>query len=351
MKKHEPGPPGDLDAGYGMQGMVETGLQGVTVLDLSTTLPGPYCSQLLRRLGAEVIAVEPPAGDSMRSLSKSAFARLAAGKQSVTANLKDPADRAFVAELARTSDVLIEGWRPGVADRLGVGYAGVSGVNPRIVYCSITGYGQEGELSAVPGHDINYVAEAGALDYVMQDGLPLGDLSGAIFAALRITSALKQVDRTGEGIHLDVSLTGALWDFVHVLGGEEIEQFFQFRRWPHYGIFRTADGQRITLGVAREDRLWANLIVALGRPEWVALTVLEREVRSAEIRDYLAGQIESLTLEEVTAILSSADTCWSPSRAPGAPARTEGRLQIRPGEVSRLDGHGVAYRGASVDPG
>lgn len=336
---------GQLQVVDGQQ--VECGLEGVRVLDMSTTLPGPYCSQLLRRLGADVISIEPPEGDSMRSLSAAAFGHLAAGKQSVRANFKDQNDREMVLNLSRHADVVIEGWRPGVANRLGVGFVDVLATNPRVVYCSLTGYGQVGELSSLPGHEINYVAESGALDYLLADGLPIGDLSGGLAAALRVTSALRQVYRSGKGVHLDVSLTGALWDFVDALGGADIGNFFQFRRWPHYGRFVTSDGQTVTLGVAREDRLWAALVVALGRSEWAEMPVHEREARYTEVHDFLSSRIVSMSLSQVEALLGQTDTCWATSRPPGAAPRTGGRLPLIPGPIADLDEHGGQYRKAT----
>lgn len=137
-------------------------LSGILVADLSVTIPGPYCAQVLCRLGATVVHVEPPDGDPHRHLAAASFAALAAGKDSVVADLKTDTGKELVLSILGRADVVIEGWRPGVAARLGVGYSDVSAVNPRVVYCSLSGYGQESGLAQRAGHDINYAAEAGA---------------------------------------------------------------------------------------------------------------------------------------------------------------------------------------------
>ncbi|HEY8058181.1 MAG TPA: CoA transferase, partial [Acidimicrobiales bacterium] len=135
-------------------------LEGVRVLDLSIWRPGPYATQLLVEMGADVVKVEPPGGDPMR-VFPALFADLNAGKRGAAVDLKDPAGRRAVLRRAAGADVVIEGFRPGVAVRLGVGEADVRSVNPTVVYCSISGYGQDGPLVAAPGHDINYQAWAG----------------------------------------------------------------------------------------------------------------------------------------------------------------------------------------------
>src|SRR5437762_10471085 len=161
-------------------------LAGLRVLDLTIWRPGPYGTQLLAEIGADVLKVEPPGGDPMRAYP-GLFAGLSANKRSIVLNLKDAADRAHALDLGATADVVIEGFRPGVAARLGVGYDDVRAVNPAIIYCSLSGLGQEGPLASVPGHDLNYQAWAGAL--APEGGppvvapLPIADLAGGMAAA------------------------------------------------------------------------------------------------------------------------------------------------------------------------
>jgi crotonobetainyl-CoA:carnitine CoA-transferase CaiB-like acyl-CoA transferase len=301
-------------------------LADVKVVDLSITLPGPYCAQLLRRLGASVIHLEPPAGDALRTMAPSSFAFLSEGKTSVTVDLKSAPEREVARSLLAEADIVIEGWRPGVADRLGVGYRTVAETNPAVVYCSISGFGQTGAMARRPGHDINYSAEAGALDLAATDGLPVGDFAGAMAAALRIVAATWQAARTGRGTWLDVSISGALRDWVDAVGGADGQSFLQVYRMPHYGRFATADGGVLTLGVAHEQRLWDNLIGALGHPSWSGATASERFDRREEMRAYIAGRVATMTCADIEDLFGPVDTCWAIAQAPGTPARMSGRL-------------------------
>ena len=162
-------------------------LTGVRVLDLSIWRPGPYATQLLADLGADVIKVEPPGGDPMRIFPE-LFSNLNANKRSVVLNLHDPAERAHAYELAAEADALVEGFRPGVAARLGMGEAEVRSINPSIVYCSVSGYGQDGPLAVAPGHDLNYQAYAAVLapdgGPPVQCAVPIADLGGGLAAAM-----------------------------------------------------------------------------------------------------------------------------------------------------------------------
>lgn len=319
-------------------------LHGVFIADLSVTLPGPYCSQLLRRLGAEVVHVEPPAGDPLRVMAPASFASLAEGKDSVTADLKTERDREFVLSIAQEADVVIEGWRPGVADRLGVGFAAVAAHNPAVIYCSVSGYGQRGALAHRPGHDINYLAEAGAINLAAHDGLPVGDLAGGTTAALRVVAALRQAELSDRGTHLDVSITGALMDWVDAVGAAHEDAFFDVFRMPHYGTFATGDGGVLALGIAMEQRLWHNLVSALGRPEWSMVGRAERLAMCDEIEEYIADRVGSMTSAEVATLLGRTDTCWTMAHDPAVPSAVTGRLTGTHSTVPPLDRDGARYR-------
>src|SRR5437899_9756518 len=192
----------------------ETGLlAGLRVLDLTVWRPGPYATQLLAEIGAEVLKVEPPGGDPMRAYPD-LFASLNANKRSLVLDLKDRAGRARLLELAADADVVIEGFRPGVAERLGAGYEHVRAVNPRAIYCSISGMGQDGPLRLAPGHDLNYQAWAGVL---APDGaapvvpaVPVADLAGGMAAALGVCAAVVRRLVTGEGERIDVAMGDVL---------------------------------------------------------------------------------------------------------------------------------------------
>ncbi|HEY5333723.1 MAG TPA: CaiB/BaiF CoA-transferase family protein, partial [Solirubrobacterales bacterium] len=208
-------------------------LAGVRVLDLSRLLPGGFCTALLGDMGADVVKIEQPGqGDYMRWGDPKFGAESAASwtidrnKRSVSLDLKQPDGVAALLDLARGAQVIVESFRPGVVDRLGVGYEATSAVSPAIVYCSISGHGQDGPLRTTPGHDINYVGRAGILDISgPADGLPavpgvqVADLgTGGLFSAAGILAALYRARETGEGDHIDISMTdGALaWLSIHL---------------------------------------------------------------------------------------------------------------------------------------
>jgi crotonobetainyl-CoA:carnitine CoA-transferase CaiB-like acyl-CoA transferase len=245
-------------------------LRGVRVLDFSTLLPGPFATLLMAEAGATVIKIEKPAGDEMRRVSATEFAMLNAGKTGVVADLRDPADRERVLDLCDGADVLVEQFRPGVMERLGLGYEQVAARNPRLVYCSVTGFGQTGPRRGRTGHDLNYVAATGLLG-VVRDGsgrpaLPhvtLADVSGGSYPALlNILMALAARSVTGRGSRLDVSMADNLWPLQYwtlesglrgespppgagrLTGGS-----------PRYQVYETADG-RFVAATPLEQRFW-----------------------------------------------------------------------------------------------
>ncbi|KAA9162660.1 CoA transferase [Amycolatopsis acidicola] len=263
-------------------------LDGIRVLDLSTLLPGPLGTLFLAEAGADVIKIERPGhGDEMRSYvpklgeASANYAVLNRGKRAFAADLKDPADRDRVLDLAASADVVMEQFRPGVADRLGLGYDQVRARNPKIVYCSITGYGQTGPHTARAGHDLNYLAESGLLG-VVTDGtgapqLPvsvLADIAGGSYpAVLNILLALRQRDLTGRGSRLDISMAHNLqvlaygYFAAHQGSGEwprpGREQLTGGS--PRYRIYSTSDGRHVAVG-ALERKFWERLAVLIGLP-------------------------------------------------------------------------------------
>ncbi|MBZ0253764.1 MAG: CoA transferase, partial [Candidatus Methylomirabilis sp.] len=198
-------------------------LEGVRVLDLTRLLPGPFATMILADLGAEVVKVEEPGrGDYTRwnrirvGDTSAYFLAINRGKKSVALDLKKPAAREALLRLARSADVLVETFRPGVMDRLGAGYEAARAANPRLVYCSLTGYGQTGPYRDLPGHDNNYLGYAGLLSVTGERGGPprllgtqVADLGGAQMTAIAILAALRHRDRTGEGQYLDAALMDA----------------------------------------------------------------------------------------------------------------------------------------------
>ena len=194
-------------------------ISGIRVLDLSRLLPGPYLTQLFADLGAEVIKVETPlAGDYTRLAPPDLglgglYETVNRGKQSLALNYRNPRGHQLFMELAKTADVILEGFRPGTAERHGIGYESIKALKPDIIYCSLSGYGQEGPYHGQAGHDINYEALGGALalnarpgEMPIPYGLPIADLSGAMLAGIAILGALVGRERTGQGAYLDAAL-------------------------------------------------------------------------------------------------------------------------------------------------
>lgn len=248
-------------------------LAGVRVLDLSVTLPGPFSTQALADLGADVVKVEPPAGDMTRTSSTGLFPVSNRNKRSVVLDLKAKEGVAACIDLASRSDVFVEGFRPGVVARLGVGYEHVRGVKPDVVYCSISGYGQSGPKALAPGHDVNYLAASGALSYsgrwrrtgLQRPALPVADLSAALYATVSILAALRRRDVTGEGAYIDIALADCAMALTSARGGpnQSIRDDDRLHLFPSNDLFACAGGPVLSLGVV-EEHFWHSLCKAAG---------------------------------------------------------------------------------------
>src|SRR6266700_7587973 len=215
---------------------------GLRVLDLTIWRPGPYATQLLAELGAEVLKVEPPGGDPMRAYPD-LFASLSADKRSVVLDLKNDDDRARALELAADADVVVEGYRPGVADRLGIGDDDVRKVNTSVIYCSVSGLGQDGPLAQVSGHDINYLAWSGSLTpeggSPREPAVPVADLSGGMAAAFAVCAAVVRRLQTGEGERIDVAMADILATWTGAVAPRAEGTDEEARGVPGYGTFAT----------------------------------------------------------------------------------------------------------------
>ena len=302
------GPPGEPTGSAGL-------LAGTRVLDLTVWRPGPYATQLLAEIGAEVLKVEPPGGDPMRAYPD-LFASLNANKRSVVLDLKDGAGRARLLELAADADVVIEGFRPGVAERLGAGYEHVRAVNPRAIYCSISGMGQDGPLRLAPGHDLNYQAWAGALapegGPLAIPALPIADLAGGMAAAFAVCAAAVRRLRTGEGERIDVAMADILATWTGASRPQAAHVDPSLRGVPGYGPFATADGGTVVLGVLTEDHFWRSLCDVVGLADHRDLRFGERMGRLPELQDLLAGAIGLRNRDDVVAELLAADVPVAP---------------------------------------
>jgi crotonobetainyl-CoA:carnitine CoA-transferase CaiB-like acyl-CoA transferase len=236
------------------------------------------------------------------------FDILGAHKRSIVLDLKSDAGRERCLELAAGCDVFVESYRPGVADRLGVGYAAVSARNPAVVYASITGFGAFGPLARTPGHDVNYLATSGTLSpdgrAPHQPTVPLGDLSGGVAGAFGIVTAVLGARATGQGERIDVSITDVLSTWVGPVG--QVRMIGVERPLagvPGYGVFPTADGGQVAIGIMNEDHFWVGLCRALELP-YEALANPERTARvhalNAEIAEVIARLDHAEVLERLT---------------------------------------------------
>jgi crotonobetainyl-CoA:carnitine CoA-transferase CaiB-like acyl-CoA transferase len=301
-------------------------LAGLLVLDFTTLLPGPLASLMLAEAGAEVIKIERPGGEDMRRFppfkdgASAVFAMLNRGKQGLTLDLRNEADRAQLAPLIARADIVLEQFRPGVMTRLGLGYDDLRKINPRLIYCSISGYGQDGPRAQEAGHDINYIGATGVLD--LQPGpierpvvppMLVADIAGGSFPAMiNILLALRARDVSGEGCHLDIAMTDAMFTFAwYALAfGAATGRFPQPGELPvagaspRYQLYRTRDGRLVACG-ALEQKFWQAFTQAIGlAPEFVD------DARDPNAtREAVAASIAARTAEEWRPVLAEADCC------------------------------------------
>ncbi len=308
-------------------------LTGLRVLDLSQYIPGPYGSLILADLGAEVIKVEPPGGEPMRTIGpcdgdgdSTWYKMVNGGKTVVEIDLKAEAGKRAFRTLVEQADALLESYRPGVLDRLGFGHEALHAINPRIVSCSLSGWGLSGPYHLRGGHDINYMALMGGLD---SSGVPerpvvafppTADFASGMQAALSIMGGLLGRDRAGgngRGATIDVSIAETVlpWQ-IWALNGLphddwRVERAAQFPNGgaAFYNIYQTRDGRFITLG-ALEAKFWRNFCVAVGRPEW-AERQWEPRPQTALI-DEVAALIGANTLDEMNELMEGVDCCYEP---------------------------------------
>lgn len=311
-------------------------LDGVRILDLTRLLPGPYATQLLADAGADVIKVEEPGrGDYARFSGAGddgpgVFEAVNRGKRSAALDLKSEAGRDAFHRLAADADAVVEGFRPGVTERLGIDYDSVCEHNPDIVYTSLTGYGATGPHRDRAGHDLNYIAMAGLLDMTRPapDGEPtipgyqVADMGGGLFAAFATVGALLSRELGGGGgEHVDVSMTDVVASFSQSIAGEALTggdprpgETTLTGELPCYDVYETEDGRYVTLG-ALEPPFFAAFCEAIDRPELASDHLSQDpEVREA-LRDELAGEFRSRTQAEWEDLLGEG-TMTAPVRTP-----------------------------------
>lgn len=306
-------------------------LTDVRVLDLSRLLPGPMATLLLAQMGADVIKIEDPSSpDPVRGFppfidGESAFyLHLNRSKRSLGLDLNQAEGRNIFFELVKQSDVVVEQFRPGVMEALGLGYEVLQGVNPKILLCSITGYGQTGPMAHFPGHDLNYMAYTGMLDG-MRDahGVPVvptfqaADVAGGSHMAVSaILAALHQRQTTGLGQHLDVAMTDSLFH-LHALRIAEERGAGHFNRdlagsLASYNIYACADGQFVALG-ALEPKFWERFCTLVGRPDWAPRILdADRELLKTEVAQMFALKPRQHWLD----LLEHQEVCLAPVLTP-----------------------------------
>lgn len=307
-------------------------MDGFRVLDLSLFLPGPMLSQTLADHGADVIKVEPPTGEPVRNVGyveggvTTWFRNTHRGKRSVVLDLKSPEDHAIFLDLCREADVVIEAFRPGVVDRLGIGPKVITGLNPRVVYAQISAFGQTGPEMLRPAHDLSIEALVGVVSLNLgRDGhpvnphMPVADLAGSLTALAAILMALLRRERTGKGDVIDISMQDATMAWLpNVVGpvfaedrapvvGEERS----FGGYALYAIYETSDGRHLTLGGV-EAKFVRNLLTDLGRPDLIEAASGPPGSGQAPVKSFLTKTFAAQPLEHWTDWFAGRDVCFAP---------------------------------------
>ena len=308
---------------------MERALAGLKVLDLTMNLPGPFMTWLLAELGAEVLKVEnPQGGDYARALSiqpgqpSPVFTAVNRHKKSLTLNLKDPESQELFLRLLDEYDIIVEGFRPGVMDSLGLGYDVTSARQPRLIQVSISGYGQEGPYRLRAGHDLNYLSLAGIIGMtgictgeLAIPGIQIADLAGgALYSLAGLLAAVIQRDRTGQGQFVDTSMFDgslSLTTVAHSSINAGMDKpapgkMFLTGAFPFYGLYKTKDGRYMSLG-AVEFKFWQNFCLAVGREDLVA-----QQFGGPEVKADVEKIFSSKTLDEWVEFLKGVDACCEP---------------------------------------
>ena len=314
-------------------------LSGIRVIDLSLFLPGPHLTMLMADHGAEVIKLEPPGeGEPVRHVGASQaghtvwFRNTHRGKKSISLDLKDAAQKEALLQLIDTADVVVEGFRPGTVERLGIDYAAVAKRNPRIVYCSISAFGQTGPKRLKPAHDLAIQADSGVVSLNLgRDGkpthpnMPVADMAGSLMALSGILMALYRRDNvvngTGQGDYLDISMQDSLLSWTpNVMGipfaenkSPQVQQQRSFGGGSFYNLYETTDHKWLALG-GSEHKFVKNLLTALGRPDLIAAGSTPPGPSHEPVKVFLREIFATKTLAEWTVFLDGVDVCWAPVR-------------------------------------
>jgi len=315
------------------KGMPRGPLNGVKMLDLSRLLPGPYCSLLLADLGMDVLKVEDPEqGDYMRMMGPvrkndgAYFLALNRNKKSMILNLKVEEGKEIFYKLIETYDIVLEGFRPGVMDRLGIGYQELKKRNPGVIFCSLSGYGQDGPYRDRSGHDINYIGLGGILELTgtketgpVIPGVQIADIgAGAMMAAFAILAAVIHRQKTGEGQHLDVAMHDGVISWLSIHAGKYLtDQILPQRgemhlsgRYACYQVYPTKNGRYMSLG-ALEPKFWKNFCEAVGKKDLILKQFIEGEERIRIIEE-IKNLFRTRTQKEWADFFKEVDACCEP---------------------------------------
>lgn len=306
-------------------------LTDIRILDMSRLLPGPFCTRLFADMGADVIKIEEPVkGDYARDFVPRRgdfacwFMEVNRNKKSVALDLKQESDRTLFLELAKTAQVVVESYRPGVLEKLGVDFATVRKVNPKIVYCSITGYGKQGPLVKQADHDIGYQSVAGLISLSGEKngkpaipGVLAADMQASAMAGMSILAALHHAERTGEGQEISISLFDTCLALVPGVSATYFGNGFVNMRgnnWlsganPNYNVYRTKDGRYMSVGCL-EEKFWKNLCRVLERPDLVP--AIREEDKYPWLKQELATVIAGKTMREWVELAKGSDACFAP---------------------------------------
>ena len=341
-------------------------LGGIKVVDLSEQVPGPYATRLLAGLGADVVKVERPgSGDPLRD-RPFMFESQNRGKRDLCLDLKSPDGREALLRLVAQADVFVEGYRPGVTDRLGVGFADLVKVNPKIIYASISGFGSSGPYRDRPGHDFQYLAFVGgipapeayfAADYV-PTSLPAADMGASVFAILSIVLALHERSRDPEAFtarHLDIGMSDCTLALMEPRIAEALSEPTSAAALvrPGYGVYRTEDDRYVSIG-ALEDHFWNRMTATLGLDELSGERYATWQLRRqhiAELEGPLRDRVATFTRDELLRLLLDADVPVAPvndlhEAADDPHARARGMVYDVPGgDWSRIAEWPVALDG------
>jgi crotonobetainyl-CoA:carnitine CoA-transferase CaiB-like acyl-CoA transferase len=332
-------------------------LEGVKVLDLSMYLPGPHLTMMMADHGATVVRIEPPSGEPTRSIGKYQgdttvwFRNTHRNKQSVVLDLKKAEGVDAFMRLAADADVIVEAFRPGVVDRLGVGPKAVRERYPRVVYCSIAAFGQTGPMAARVAHDLSIEAESGVVSLNHgADGaptlpcVPAADMAGSLMALSGILMALLRREQTGRGDTIDISMQDSLVSWmVNIISpvfaeGRELDPTTERSLGGNafYNLYRCADGRSLTLG-GSEIKFAANLLTALGRPDLIERCKLPPGRGQDPVREFLAATFAQRDLAHWEDFLGKLDVCWAPVKGVHEAMRSE-HLAARAMKIEFADG-------------